>query len=110
MKEKNTRFLFKIFNYIQRSLLKLNFYKQICTYVYKTIQTLITKKETGVALVPSDLPNTLAMSHRNRDINDPRLINSSQEIDDPNDPEYVPLDDAGGQIYSGFVLNPYLKV
>ena len=47
---------------------------------------------------------------RNRDINDPRLINSSQEIDDPNDPEYVPLDDAGGQIYSGFILNPYLKV
>ena len=50
------------------------------------------------------------MSHRNRDINDPRLINLSQEIDDPNDPEYVPLDDAGSQIYSGFILNPYLKV
>ena len=52
-------------------------------------------------------------SHRQKDLHDPEMhLVDSGEIDDPNDPEYVAAGEDGqgpGQIFSGFVLNPFLK-
>ena len=66
-------------------------------------------KNSGAILVPANLPTAHHQSHR--DAHDPQMhIENDGQIDDPNDPEYTATGaESEGQIFSGFVLNPYLR-